>query len=406
MDFKDSPEEAQFRAKARAWLSEHAPRGLGRSAANAELVTATKAWQARKAEAGYACISWAAPWGPGGSAMEAAIFFDEEQAAGVTDRCLTIGLGMCLPTVMAVGDEATKARFLPAGRRGDDVWCQLFSEPAGGSDVAAARTRAVRDGDEWVVDGQKVWTSVAQYADYGLLLARTDPDVAKHKGLTMFWVDMKAPGVEVRPIHQISGGSEFNEVFFTGVRLKDSQRLGGVGEGWRVSIVTLMNERVVGGANYGPGWADVLRLAQELPTAEGPAFQNDAVRHAIADFYIQAQGLKLTRLRAMTALSRGQTPGPENSIGKLAAANLLQDMATLALTLEDAYGVIDDPDFVLAGGEFQRAVFSAPAQRLAGGSDEILKNVLAERVLGLPGEPRLDKDRPFRELDRPAPGRG
>ena len=305
---------------------------------------------------------------------------------------------MCVPTVMAFADDETKQRFVGPAVRGEEIWCQLFSEPAGGSDVAAARTRAVRDGDDWVINGQKVWTTGAQYSDYGIVLVRTDPDTPKHKGLTMFWIDMKSPGVEVRPIHQMSGGSEFNEVYFTDVRVKDSQRLGEPGQGWQVALVTLMNERLAVGGSAGPNYAEIMNLARDLPAGNGPALSDASFREKLADWYVQAEGLKLTRFRTMTALSRGQTPGPESSIGKIISANQLQDLSNLAVEMEDQYGIINDPALAPMEAAFQQSLMWAPGLRIAGGTDEILKNIIAERVLGLPGEVRVDKDVPFKDM--------
>jgi alkylation response protein AidB-like acyl-CoA dehydrogenase len=282
--------------------------------------------------------------------------------------------------------------------RGDEIWCQLFSEPSGGSDVAAARTRAVRDGDEWVINGQKVWTSGAHYSDFGLLLTRTDPDVPKHKGMTMFWIDMKDAAVECRPIHQMSGASNFNEVYFTDLRVKDSQRVGGVGEGWRVSLVTLMNERLAIGGGAGAGHRTIFKLAQDIATLAGPATRDSALREKIADWFVQAEGLKYTRYRTQTALSRGQTPGPESSIGKVVSAALMQDMANTALELQDQFGIISDPNMAPLAASFQTALMGAPGMRIAGGTDEILRNIIAERVLGLPQDIRLDKDVAFKDI--------
>jgi alkylation response protein AidB-like acyl-CoA dehydrogenase len=290
-------------------------------------------------------------------------------------------------------------RFVAPAVRGEEIWCQLFSEPAAGSDLAGLRAQAIRDGDEWVVNGQKVWTSGAHFADFGLLLVRTDPNVPKHKGLTMFWVDMKAPGVEVRPIHQMSDARHFNEVYFTDVRLKDSQRLGDVGDGWKVSIVTLMNERVSGGGLAGPNVSEVLALARELSGQGGtPLIEDPVFRQKLAEWHVLTEGVKLTRFRTMTALSRGETPGPESSIGKLVAASELLDIAHEAVEAQGACGLIDDPAISAKSAIFQYSMLHTPGLRIAGGTDQILRNIIAERVLGLPGDPRNDKDVAFRDI--------
>jgi len=399
MDFNDSPEEAAFREKARNWLADNAAdhkstTANGRKPNSPEHMAAAKAWQTRKADAGYACITWPKEWGGGGGTpIQSVIFNQEEAKAGVNYGYFTIGLGMCVPTVMAFADEETKERFVGPAVKGEEIWCQLFSEPAGGSDVAAARTRAVKDGDEWVINGQKVWTTGAQYSDYGILLVRTDPDVPKHKGLTMFWIDMHDPAVEVRPIHQMSGGSDFNEVYFTDLRVKDSQRLGAVGEGWKVALVTLMNERLAVGGSTGPDYKLVMDLARQLGS-----LKDAQLRDKLADWYVASEGLKLTRFRTMTALSRGQTPGPESSIGKIIAANQMQDMANSSMELEDQFGIINDPAVAPLEAAFQQSLMWAPGLRIAGGTDEILKNIIAERVLGLPGDVRVDKDVAFKDM--------
>jgi alkylation response protein AidB-like acyl-CoA dehydrogenase len=402
MDFNDTPEEAAYRAKARAWLEANAPKTrVGEvSHDDAPNLEASRAWQRKKAEAGYACITWPKEWGGGGGkAWQSVIFGQEEAKVATPVNPFAIGLGMCVPTVMAAGNDADKQRFVKPAVLGEEIWCQLFSEPAGGSDVAAARTRAIREGDGWVINGQKVWTSGAHYSDFGLLLVRTDPDVPKHKGMTMFWIDMKAPGVEVRPIHQMSGASNFNEVYFTDLKVKDSQRVGDVGEGWRVALVTLMNERLsVGGGGTGSGHRRVFKLAGDISTLAGTALKDGALREKIAEWYVQAEGLKYTTYRTMTALSRGQTPGPESSISKIVTAGLMQEMANAALELEDQFGIISDPELAPLAGAFQMSLMAAPGLRIAGGTDEILRNIIAERVLGLPQDVRLDKDVAFKDI--------
>ncbi|MBW8814131.1 MAG: acyl-CoA dehydrogenase family protein [Caulobacterales bacterium] len=407
MDFNDSPEEAAYRAQVRAWLEANAPKtGVGGDdleGGTADTLAASRAWQAKKAAAGYAQITWPKEWGgPGGTPIQQVIFNTEEAKHPVPPNPFAIGLGMCVPTVMAFADEATKARFVGPALRGEEIWCQLFSEPSGGSDVAAARTRAVKAPDgsgDWIIDGQKVWTTGAQFSDFGIVITRTEPDAPKHKGMTMFWVDMHDPGVEVRPIHQMSGGSGFNEVFFTGVRVKDSQRLGAVNDGWKVSLVTLMNERLAVGGSSGAGWREFMEAARSVGGLDGgPAIKDQALREKLADWYVQAEGLKHTRNRTMTALSRGQTPGPASSIGKIVAATQMQDLANTAIEMLDQYGIINDPALAPLKGGFHGSLMGAPGLRIAGGTDEILKNIIAERVLGLPGDIRVDKDVAFKDL--------
>ena len=397
MNFDDSTDEAAYRREARGWLD--AAAAAHKAQRFPDEITAAKAWQARKADAGYAQVAWPKAWGGGGGTpIQSVIFGQEEARHDVAYGHFTIGLGMCVPTVMTFSDAETQAKTAGPAVRGETIWSQLFSEPAGGSDVAAIRTRAVRDGDDWVVNGQKVWTSGAHYSDSGILLVRTNPDVPKHKGLTMFWLDLRSPGVEIRPIHQMSGGSNFNEVFFTDVRIPDSQRLGKVDDGWKVALFTLMNERLAVGGATGAGPSEVMKLARELPGMEGALIEDTAFRQRLADWWVQAEGLRNTRMRALTALSKGQTPGPENSIGKLIAANQMQDLGHAALEAMGEYGIIDDPALSPMAAAFHAAALNAPGLRIAGGTDEILKNIIAERVLGLPPEVRTEKDAPFREL--------
>jgi alkylation response protein AidB-like acyl-CoA dehydrogenase len=399
MDFTDTPEEAAYRAQVRSWLDANAPkRGARTDELNTQLQLA-KAWQAKKAAAGYAQITWPKEWGgPGGTTMQSVIYNQEEGKYGIASAFFGIGLGMCIPTVIAFSDEATRQRFVGPALRGEEIWCQLFSEPAGGSDLAAARTRAVKDGDDWVVNGQKIWTSGAHYSDFGIVVTRTNPDLPKHKGLTMFWVDMKTPGIEVRPINQMSGASGFNEVFFSDVRIPDSQRLGAVDDGWKVSLVTLMNERLSIGGGSGSDYARFIELAREQTIDGAPALSHGAFREKIAEWYVRTEGLKHTRMRSLTALSRGETPGPENSIGKVVSALQALEVADQAIDMLDAYGIIDDPALAPMRGAFHAQFLGMPGMRIAGGTDEILRNIIAERVLGLPGDIRVDKNVPFKEM--------
>jgi alkylation response protein AidB-like acyl-CoA dehydrogenase len=326
------------------------------------------------------------------------IYHQEEDNYAVPRGLFEIGLGMCIPTMMAYAKPEQLDRYVRPALRGDEVWCQLFSEPAAGSDLAALRTRAERDGEDWIINGQKIWTSGAHLSDFGIIVTRSDPNLPKHEGLTFFFLDMKSPGIEIRPIHQMSGASHFNEVFFTDVRVPDAQRLGAVGQGWKVSLTTLMNERLAVGEVHRPDVEDLVDLSRSLVLDGAPAIRNAAVRERIAEWYAQTQGLKFTRFRTMTALSRGQTPGPENSIHKLVNAGKLQDIASYGLDLMGMAGLVMDDDLAEAYAMFQQALLSSPSARIAGGSDEILRNIIAERVLGLPADIRVDKNKPFNQV--------
>lgn len=403
MDFDDTPAEAAFRAEVRAWLEAHAePKRhardfIGDGLPPDERLAAARAWQARKAAAGYAAVTWPRELGGlGGTAVQQLIVRQEESRFRSSFGIFEIGLGMCLPTLMAYGSEAHKARRIRPGLYGEEIWCQMFSEPAAGSDVAGVLTRARPEGHHWVVNGQKVWTTGAQFSDFGLLLARTDPTVPKHAGLTMFFVDMKSPGVEVRPIRQMDGDSEFNEVFFTDVRVPDDQRLGAVGAGWKVALTTLMHERLSVGAEIGLLNFDALWAVVKAAGCLGDPL---SVEH-LADAWVAEEGLRLHHCRSLTALSRGGTPGPEQSIAKLVKATLAQRMATFALQLCGEAGQVSDADPTSDAYVVERTWTRAAAMRIAGGTDEVLRNIIAERVLGLPEEARLDKGVPFNEVPR------
>jgi alkylation response protein AidB-like acyl-CoA dehydrogenase len=409
MNFDDTPQEAAFRTEAKAWIDANAPRefeaelskaSLGRiKLQKHDIVEVAKAWQKKKSEAGYVCLHWPKEYGGrGATAVERVIWQQEEGVYFKLTSPFQIGEGMCGPTLMAYGSEADKRRYLPKIATGEEIWCQLFSEPSGGSDVAGLRTRAERDGDHWIINGQKIWTSGAHYADYGILITRTDPTVPKHKGLTMFYIDMKSPGVEVRPIKQANGMQEFNEVFFTNLRIPDSQRLGAVGDGWNVSLTTLMNERMTIGARLATGFSELFDFCCNLMTEDGLAIDDRATRSKLANWAVKNSGLKYTSYRAISALSKGERPGPENSIGKLVAGSMLQDIAMYAMDLQGASGVLADPEAAEAAGQFQAMLMSSPSVRIAGGTDEILRNIIAERVLGLPGDIRVDKDVPFNKI--------
>jgi len=405
MDFNDSPQEAEFRREARAWPEVNAERrtypGETWKARYGETdgLARPKAWQAKKHAAGLAAITWANEYGGrGGTPIQQVVYNQEEARFLVPRGYFEIGLGMCIPTLHAYATEAQKQRYTPRALAGEEVWCQLFSEPAAGSDLAGLRTRSVKDGADWVINGQKIWTSGAHFADWGIIVTRSDPRAPKHKGLTFFFLDMRSPGIEVRRIKQVSGASNFNEVYFTDVRVPDTQRLGAVGQGWGVSITTLMNERLAVGDVAGPDFDEVFALARATELPDGPAIENAAVRERLADWYVRQQGLRYTRFRTMTALSRGETPGPEAAIAKVVSASKLQEIASFALDLQDMGGVMLDTTESPMRAAFQEALLSAPGARIAGGTDEILRNIIAERVLGLPADVRVDKELPFDEL--------
>jgi acyl-CoA dehydrogenase len=406
MDFKDSAQEAEFRGEVRKFLDAHAPlrtksteSAYAEAKTDADRVAIAKRWQGLLAEHGWACIAWPKAFGGRDATPIESVIWNQEVSRYVTpDGLFIIGQGMCAPTLMAYGNDAHKAAHLPKIASGKEVWCQLFSEPVAGSDLAGIKTRAVRDGDKWMINGQKVWTSGAHYSDFGLLITRTDPSQPKHKGLTMFFLDMKTPGVEVRPIKQINGNQDFNEVYFTDVVIPDSQRLGGEGDGWKVALVTLMNERLAVGGGLSNSVMDVFKASQTQDYGDALAIEDHAVRDRLADWYCRESGLKFTSYRMITALSRGQDPGPEASISKVVVAANNNQSANFALDMQDYGGILDDDALSGFGNQFQRQFLRSPANRIEGGSDEILRNIIAERVLGMPADMRPDKNVPFAEI--------
>jgi acyl-CoA dehydrogenase len=300
-----------------------------------------------------------------------------------------VGIGMAGPTIIAHGSEAQKERYLEPLLRADEIWCQLFSEPGAGSDLAGITTRAVRDGDDWIVTGQKTWSSGGHYADLGILLARTDPRAPKHKGITYFLVDMKSPGIEVRPLVEMTGDSHFNEVFLNEVRIPDSARLGDEGAGWAATQTTLMNERMaMGGVESMISFADLCAFVKQSPQRI-----DGVMRDEMARLYSWLRTLQLLNARVVTKLGRGEMPTAESSVMKLAIARIMTKAADLALRSAG-------PAALARRGYWQNQFLFSPAWHIAGGTDEIQKNVAAERVLGLPREPRSDRDVPFEELPR------
>ncbi len=405
MDFDDTPAEAAFRTECRAWLSQHATlrassEDIDYAPRDVNVIRRSQAWQAKKAAAGWACLTWPKEYGGrAAAAIQSVIWGQEESRYETPPSVFGIGQGMLGPTIMAHGTDAQKNRYLPAMLRGEEIWCQLFSESAAGSDLGGLRTRAERDGDAWVLNGQKIWTTGAHYSKWGMLVARTDANAVKHKGITYFVVDMQTPGIEVRPIRQMNGHSSFNEVFFTDVRVPHENIIGREHEGWRAAITTLMNERSSIGAGGGGGDVDnLIALARSVTLDGRPALEDASVRQKIARFYIRGKGVRYAGLRTLTALSRGETPGPESSIGKLVGAPLRQELAAFGLELVGAHGMLDDETVAPESAAWQQMYLRSPGMRLAGGTDEILRNIIAERVLGLPPEIRVDKDVPFTDI--------
>ena len=398
MDFNDSTQEARFREEVSAWLNDNLP--SAKEMDGLDYLQKAKLWQKRKYDAGWACIRWPAEYGGrNASPIEQVIWNQEESKHDTPESIFVIGHGMCAPTMMSWASDDQKKRYLPKLASGEEVWCQLFSEPAGGSDLAALRTKAEKDGDDWVINGQKIWTSGAHYSDFGVLVVRTDPTAQKHQGLSYFFIDMKSPGIEIKPIKQISGSSNFNEVYFSDLRVPDAQRLGEIGQGWQVALTTLMNERAaIGGGGGGVNFDSVFDLARKVNKNGRPAIEDSQVRAKLADWYVQESGLKFAGYRSMTALSKGEIPGPENSIGKLVGAPKQQDMASFALDLLEASGSIWDENFSESNGLFQATFMASPGGRIAGGTDEVMANIIAERVLGMPQDMRADKGIPFTEI--------
>ena len=324
----------------------------------------------------------------------------------------TIGIGMGLPTVLTYGTDEHHQKYLKRIYTGQDIWCQMFSEPSHGSDVAGLSSRAVRDGDEWVVNGQKVWTSVAHHASFGMLLVRTNPDVPKHKGLSYFILDMKSPGVEIRPLFQITGDAEFNEVFFTDVRVPHGNLLGEVGDGWRVATTTLMNERVALGGNTserGTGNISALMKTWKDNEARFDPAERAVMRERVTQLWIDAEVVRLTTLRARAAATTGN-PGPEGSVGKLASAELNLRLWEAAVEILGPQGMLHEPGYPLKrvegmegrsareGYTTSKSFLRSRANTIEGGTSEIMRNILGERVLGLPGDVRVDKELPWKNI--------
>ncbi|HEY1988774.1 MAG TPA: acyl-CoA dehydrogenase family protein [Acidimicrobiales bacterium] len=399
MNFDDSAEDAEFRRQVSAWLADHARLRTGlddwsRDHEHPDYVKRCREWQYSLYEGGWGAITWPAEYGGRGeSSWHQTIFNQEAVKYDVSVGAFAVGIGMCGPTLIAHGSEEQKQQHLGAMLRGEEVWCQLFSEPDAGSDLAGLKTRAQRDGDQFVVNGQKVWTSGAQHSDWAILIARTNPDVPKHKGITYFLVDMRTPGIEVRPLRQITGFAHFNEVFLTDVAVPVENVVGTIDNGWAVTHTTLANERtLIGGAGQGITADQVLDLARRLGGSRDPL-----IRQHVAAFYTRIQLLRFMNYRVQTALSHGRQPGPEAATTKLLVSQHMSLTGDLLMELVGANGMLANGSAVDSGA-WETAFLNQWMSKLGGGTDNIQRNSLGERVLGLPREPRTDKDVPFSAL--------
>ncbi len=394
MDFRDSPSEAAFRAEASAFLDAHAPAALGdywsADASPDEVFEQHRRWQRTLHAHGWAAITWPRAHGGRGLGPIEQIIWNQEMARrGLGESLFVVGIGMAGPTLIAHGTDEQKRRYLDPMLRADEIWCQLFSEPGAGSDLAGLATRAVREGDDWIVTGQKTWCSGGHQAELGILLARTDTSVPKHRGITYFLLDMRSPGVEVRPLREMTGDSHFNEVFLNEVRVPDSQRVGPVGGGWACARTTLMNERMAMGGVERMISFEALRDV----VLRHPERLDGVARDELARLWTWLRTLQLLNARVVTKLGRGEIPTSESSVMKLAIARIMTKAADVALR---ALG----PEALLRPGYWQNQFLFSPAWHIAGGTDEVQKNVCAERVLGLPREERRDRDVPFQDLPR------
>jgi alkylation response protein AidB-like acyl-CoA dehydrogenase len=387
MDLAYSPAEERFRSELRTWLAEHPlppePTGLDAWVAHG------KAWQRTLYEAGWCGVHWPVAYGGRGASLIEQIIFQEEMArAGAPQLINLAGLTMGGPVLIAHGSEAQKQRYLQKILAAEEIWCQGFSEPNAGSDLAALRTRAVVDGDDFVVNGQKVWTSYAGYADWCMLLVRTDPEAPKHKGITFLLVDMRSPGVTVRPLRQISGDDDFNEVFFEDVRVPRANVIGAVNQGWDIAITTLMHERQT--LTYSRQLQSrvalerLLRLARRWPEGR-PLAGQPLARQQLAAAVIDSETMRYTALRNLTKVLRGGTPGPEGSVEKLFWSEMYQRMLEQAVGLEGPFGqLLGDSPHAVDGGRWPHLMLYSRGRTIAAGSSEIQRNIIAERVLGLP----------------------
>jgi len=393
MDFDYSPEEEAFRMEVRSWLEENVkeiPKHRGEGEEDAlpgKYAPGGLWWHRRMFEAGYVGISWPREYGcRGATLMEQLVFSEEMERVGAPGPSNMMGLTWVGPSLMKYGTEEQKKYFIPRILRADDIWCTCYSEPGSGSDMASAQTTAILDGDEFVVNGQKVWTSGGHTADWGVLLARTDPDAPrKHRGLSYLYLDMKTPGVTIRPLKQITGDSHFNEIFFDDVRIPGDQVIGEVNRGWYVAAGALEYERLVGASNERIKTVlDVVRMVKEQQHGTREKIKDPVVRQKLAQFYIEAHVLKYMGLRSMTHRMREGKPGPQTSLGHLLDIESNQRLQDFVLNLQGPYAQLAGSKHAIDQGKWQTSFLMARGLSIGGGTSEIQRNIIGERVLGLP----------------------
>jgi alkylation response protein AidB-like acyl-CoA dehydrogenase len=394
MDLSDSPEEAAFRIKARKWLEENAPGGIIDHGfalpIDNESIRILTDWQRRLHEAGYLGLSWPVEYGGAGrTVIEAAIFNEEMARVRAPAPLNQLGLAMGAPTILEHGTEDQKKRFIRKILTCEEIWCQGFSEPGSGSDLAALKTRAELKGDEFIVSGQKVWTSLGHIADWCMLLVRTDTSAPKHRGISYLLVDMHSPGVTVRPLRQMTGEAEFNQMFFDEVRVPRENLLGPLNGGWRVAITTLMNERgtfaLSNVMRFQNTFRDLVELARSTVHEGGCVLEPELIRQTLAQFYIDVESMKYLAYRSFSHLKRGGTPGPEGSISKLLWSELNQRMNEFALALQGPRAALSgQSEHCVDAGRWQYGLLRSRGNTIEEGTSEIQRSIIAERVLGLP----------------------
>jgi len=394
MDFSLTSEQQAFRQTVRAWLKENIPhewKHLGSSEIpRLEAYELLREWQRKLYDAGFIGLTWPKEYGGRGLTFMEELILHEEMALAKAPPILNVlGVGMAGPTIIAYGTEAQKKRYPAKILSCEEIWCQGYSEPNAGSDLASLQTRAVKDGDHWVLNGQKVWTSFAQVAHWMMLLARTDPQAPRHKGITYFLLDMKLPGVVVKPLRQITGEAEFNEVFLDNVRVHESEVLGGVNNGWQVGITTLMYERLTLGFGLQMrlriAFDSLIELARRMEKHGRVITKDPLWRQKLAQLWIDTECLRVTGARAITKLLRGEMPGAEASTGKMVWVETHQRLQELAMELEGSYGQLaKGSEWAVEGGVWQHSFLRSRANSIEGGTTEIQKNIIAERLLGLP----------------------